>query len=341
MRSTTLPITFLLLTSLGLIGCNDETSAYFQSNGRLKGTVLFNNLETSTRDTAYAAELRLYPKASPNQVLNVPLTKGKFDIPNLQEQDYVLKGTFSTRLGTNQTYLAYSKEAMVKPSQDTANVILQPDFTSISAPTLQLTVTNATGIHLPNARVCLYPDSLSLLRGYRTCTGSLRSGTTNTNGVVVFTALQAQTYYAAVTAVAGPDSLSNVGVGRISLGGLIAGRPNVRTVRVTSASPAFQSGLELTVTDAAGYVLSGTRVCLYTSATQIKRLSSGCVNSLRSADTNAQGQVLFSGLQALPYYVLAVRVLGRDTLTNLAGSPVPIGPLTAPSIFHATVIVRP
>jgi hypothetical protein len=325
-----------------LAGC-EKDDEYFAGDSRLRGTVYFENGITGALDTAYHAQLRVYPTGGDSsKALTYSVASGRFDVTNLKSGNYTLAARLDRPVGASQSYVAYEGWLKVATGHlDTLQIILRPRLRNQTG--LQLTVTNAAGYFIPQAQVYLFADSIAGQRNSRTGAGSIANARTNTQGQVVFLNLQPKSYYVSAFSVSGMDTLSNSLPRQIGTKTLVAATPSVPRYTIALQRPPtvipspVAPSLRLTVTDTTGLiVLPNSQVCLYASASQIKRRGLDCVNGLFTGTTNAQGVVIFPNLQAASYHVLAVKVLGADTLTNLR-SPTALGPLPTQGELRASI----
>jgi hypothetical protein len=327
-----------------------EGSIRFDGNARLKGELYVENIATGILDTAYRAEILLYQTGHRDNALVMTLPKGTFEINNLASDTYTLEARLDRRPGPGLPAVVYkymnpSLHLNKDEQRLDMRLNLEPDLASLAEPALKLTISDASGYRRPNARVCLYAAENVLLQNYRKCGGSFQTRTTNSQGVVIFTGLEAKTYYVAALAPNGRDSLTNVGGSvPLSVGPLTAAGSSLPVMVAQSSVPAASPvppGLRLTVVDDNNIVLPAARVCLYPALAYLTGSGLSCLSSLRSDSTNAQGQVTFASLQAnTTYYAKAVKTLGNTTLTNLGATGVQAVTTNAQGLRSVTITVR-
>lgn len=255
------------------------------------------------------------------------------NLENIKYHISTYKVIGSDTLSNRATYLQPTKPLKANELNDTAVTIQASNPT-----TLSIMVKDAAGALIPNAQVCLYSDPV-LLRKYRnTCDGSLKSDTTNLQGVVSFTDIQSIPYYVATFVVVGNDTLSNKENDLTTVGPIL---PNQSTSINVIVKPSVSlPALKIIVKDEEGALIPNANVCLYSSLELINKNSKTCVGSLRNDVTNQQGVVQFNDLQTLKYYISAYSIHGTDTLNNEESFSVPVGPLLQNSLNQTLIIIN-
>jgi len=239
--------------------------------------------------------------------------------------------TILNNSATDQSAIAVSSSVHINP----AKVTVKPTGNAF-----QLTLYDAAGGPLPNANVCLYTDT-TLLSKYRgTCNGSVRSGTSNNQGIVVFSNLANVTYYASAYVGAGTDTLSNKTTDTKQM--LTANTTTVKNYPVTllrNVKP-VPTTLTVIVQDKGGANVPKTAVCLYTDPTLLAKYRGTCNGSILSDTTGTNGSFTFTGIQHITYYISAYKVVGTDTLSNKSTDMTPIIP-TLKQANTTTVVIKP
>jgi len=203
----------LICTFFSLTCKKHDADTVFNGSARITGAVLFTNIATNTNDTAKKATITMTQmgNSSANDYVT-QLTNGTFDINNLKKGAYEfnIKFFYTQPGSTNGDYYTVNQQVTFNPGQwlNPYNFVLTIDSTS--SPTLQIEITDAYGNVINNANVCLYSSPSILTANQGTCVGSVTSGVTNAEGIVLFEGLQTkQNYYVSAYASLGINLLSN------------------------------------------------------------------------------------------------------------------------------------
>jgi len=308
-------IALLMLMALLLVNCKKPEDKVFDGTAHIKGMLLYRDLATNTLDTAKAANVILSQNnVSTNNYL-LTLTNGSFDITSLSAGKYNFTATYAATLTGSTKTVTYSIDTTLTLTANEfdypLNLILKVD--TVQSPTLQMIVTDNNGYILSGAQVCLYDDTSLLASNRGTCAGSLKSGVTNSNGIVTFDGLQVKNYFASVYATQGNTTYSNqTNDTKTPISVLGASKPTYQTVKLYPIG----YSLQLELLNAQGALVSGANVCLYTDSSLLIKYREQCGGSIKSAMTNSNGVVTFTGLSNVPYYVSAYQISGVDTLSN-------------------------
>jgi len=131
---------------------------------------------------------------------------------------------------TDTTYL--NKTILSTTNLNRAAVKLSPDYYSLT-----VFITDANGVYVPGANVCIYSDNTLLAKFRYTCNGSIEGGTTNLHGAAMFSGLQGKPYYISAYKIIGKDTLnktndtlSNVAIDQTTIPALKANSQNIKTI---------------------------------------------------------------------------------------------------------------
>ena len=328
----------LLSGAIILTGCKKDADKVFSGSGRIKGIVYYNNLATNRNDTATNAQMTIsLPRNIGTEYLQT-LTNGTFDITSLGSNSYNVHITYSHTFSGSAKSIRYAKDTVFDLQKDEFkfpfNFVLLPD--SVESPTLQIIVTDQNNTVVPNAQVCLYADLLTLTSNRGTCVGSVKSGTTNPDGIIVFDGLQVRNYYVAVTTTSGTGNQSNQPTEATAIAITSSSKPTSAPVKIQRTGYILQVG----VVDFNKQKITGANVCLYDDAGLLIKYRQQCIASLQSGPTNSQGVITFSGLSAIPYYISAYQVTGKDTLSNRTTDLLPVTPVANSLNYTEITILR-
>lgn len=290
-----------------------DSDKLFDSDSRIRGIVLFDNVADGKRDTATAVEIRLYRQSAPNTIYQVSVTDGRFDLKGLANDQFTLEGI--TTVAGNITYAGSQKFDLSKGMfLDLQELVLKS--ISVRSPTLALQILDDNGGPVKDAKIGLYTDPAIIDRNPFSTTGSVSTGTTNSNGILLISGLQAIRYYADVYLSVGNDTLSNAGHTSDVIGPLNAATLTSKTITIGITSPS----LSVTVVDASNAYIGSAAVRLYSDkALLLKYGNDGTgTGSLRSGTSSSFGKVRFDHLQPISYYVSVRKIIGKDTLSNKA-----------------------
>jgi len=306
----------LILGSITIATCKKPADEVFNGTSRVRGVVLFNNYLTGTQDTAKTAVITMtMQQGSGTSTPYVQtLANGTFDIQSLNRGTFTLSAIFDFKQpgSTKTDHYVGSLPVTLQTGQflDKLDVVLNLDSTGTA--TLQVHIVDAGGAVISNTQVCLYTDPSILAANRGTCGGSLASATTNAQGNAIFSNLQLGNYYVSANVTAGTQVLNNAMTDQTPYNVVSVVKLDTATVTVAATG----NSLQLVVADSAGVLLPNVNVCLYTNISLLKKYRGTCTASVRSATTNSQGIVLFTGLQPASYYASAYISEGTDTLSN-------------------------
>ncbi|RKR80394.1 hypothetical protein BDD43_0499 [Mucilaginibacter gracilis] len=292
----------------------DPATTFFNGTARIKGAIYVRNFFTNTDDSAKAVTVTFYKSGNPAVKYVRQLTDGSFDISGLTGGDYFADAQYNFKPAAATKGILFKAHQPFTLADGEFNpeldIRLLPDSTA--TPTLQLLVKDAKGGAISNAQVCLYADVNSLAANRGTCGGSLKNGTTNSSGIVVFEGLQQISYYASVSFSNGNTILSNSVNDIRAIKIASTSKLNIDSISLTPQG----NSLTLLVQDQGNANVVGANVCLYSDATLLVKYRGKCTGSLMNGVTNGQGLITFSGLQNIPYYASVYQLAGTDTLSN-------------------------
>lgn len=323
-----------------LATCKKDADKLFDGTGRARGIILYTNIADNAQDTARGVQLTLYSGKDTVNAYSIQSADGKFDVSSLRSRDSVIiQGRLTTSVNGGTNNLTYTGKLAVKFDkgnfQDQLRLILLPAVTN--TPTVVLTVKDAAGAMVKDAKVALYTDPLLLSRNQFNGTGSVASGTTNGSGIAIFSNLQAITYYASVYLPAGSDTLSNDATNGTAIGPLKTSVLN--TYPVTIAQTA--ASLQLTVVDTHNALIGGATVYLYADPALLASNRRKGTGSLRNGTTDTQGKLNISHLQTnIAYFVSAYKPIGKDTLSNEPTDQQALPLLQLNSQNQTTIIIK-
>jgi hypothetical protein len=304
------------MTLLTFITCKKSADRVFDGSGRLRGAVLFKNVADNALDTAAVASVRLYKKGDPSNYYVVTTTNGTFDMQALSDATYELEGSFTVKISGSQVSVTYTatQEFVISGGNFMDNYALTLLPSASTTPALTVMVKDSSGAAVPNAQVCLYADTLLLLKNENSTGGSVASGLTNSSGLAVFTGLQPGGYYAYAYITAGGDTISNADSATTTK--ITVNSKGVSNARVSVAL--HYPSLRIIVEDGNNAVIQGANICIYSDKNLLMKYEDQCTGSLRNGVTNEQGELVISHLQNLVYYISAYKVVGKDTLSNIS-----------------------
>jgi hypothetical protein len=345
-RYLRLTLFLIMLCVIGLT-CKKPENQVFSGNARIRAVVYYKDATTNLADTAVTAQVTITENSNAVTTYLLTLTNGTFDLSSLSAGSYRFQIIYNRPLPDSATFVHYALDTTLIVS---ANELLNPFYftlkpTATTSPTLQITVTDINGYAVSGAEVCLYGDTLTLVKNRGTCAGSISGSTTNSSGIVVFDNLQAKKYFASVYVQKGADTLSNQATDTAYLNKTLLSTTVLNKATIVVA-PVYYS-LNVTVTDVNGVYVPGTNVCIYSDHSLLAKFRYTCNGSIEGGSTDLHGQILFSGLQAKPYYISAYKIIGtdtlnktNDTLSNVLSDQSPTPALIANSQNHETIIIK-
>lgn len=242
---------------------------------------------------------------------------------------YSVSGTDTTSNQTTAALTSYGP--FTKNATDLKTIKISSD-----KPALSVTVTDLNGAGIAGAQVCIYSDADLINRYAGKCTGSLKTAVSDQNGTVVFGNMQPISYYISASKIIGNDIVSNLSTNMTPTIKLSASAQNKVTVVIAPEKPT----LDVTVTDVNGAYISDAQVCIYSDLGLITKYSYKCTGSLKNGISDQNGGAVFANMQPIAYYISASKVIGKDTLSNIATSLTATAKLTATSPNKVTVVIK-
>lgn len=315
---TNLILKNVLLIIIGISLSCGKTPAEKGIDGeaRIRGIVVYRNIVTGTQDTAKNVTLKVYPDDEPGNFIDLKSSNGTFDIPYLNEgRTYKIDGTLNNNIGNAATQVTYTGSLKIdfRGGAFVDQQKLELTQTTTTTTALVIEVKDKGGAPQVGAQVCLFTDTTLLRRNRFSCAGNIATGTTNSNGVAIFTNLQAIRYYASAYKQAGQDTLFNSSI-TTAIGPLQTNAFNTAKLEISNFFPSLQ----IIVNDKNNASIAGASVYLYADTALLAKYRFQGSGSLRSALSDAQGSVYFSHLQQLSYFLAVHKIIGKDTLSNRA-----------------------
>ncbi len=335
-------ISKILLAILCFFLMNCKKEGLFDGKARVKGTIYFKNILKNTADTAKNASITLQKKnADASEYYSVNITNGTYDIIGLRDGDYTLAVSYSAAVsGSTSAKINYKQIFEFSIAKDELKTGLDWTLTenTVSGQLLLLQVVDLSNNPIRNAQVCIYTDPLILTANQNKCTGSIKSAVSNDLGIVTFADLGSAAYHVTAFTIIGMDTVSNRTTAAVTTyNPSTSAKPEVRKVTISQDKPA----LTINLTDANGLGISGAKVSLYNDISLIAKYGSVGTGSIKSGMSDANGNIVFTGLQSISYYAYASKQIGNELYSNLNTILTPSAKLTTIAQHKLTVVLQP
>lgn len=327
--------TFLYLILLGgilLQSCKkDDSKTYLNGTAVIEGTSVYYDQQDEQEHAVTNIVITLSVKKDETykKLFEAASADGKFRFESLKSGSYELKTSFTTG---GKLYTETEEFELINGQFKVIKLILTTPGTQ---PTYSISGTVHFDNLLTGTNVLAAGASIRIMN---TLGEEVASTTASANGSYEFSDLEPGNYSIKGTLSTSPDAdgvpVVYEGILPITLSSTDLTSQVIELEWITNTTL-----LRIHVTDSLQNPLTNASVCIYSNQTFMTANNYSCNGSERSVTTNAQGNVLFSNLSTVRYYIAATKSVGTVELYS-DSLEATSAPLSANSLTTRTIQLR-
>ncbi|MBK8413066.1 MAG: hypothetical protein IPL22_00295 [Bacteroidetes bacterium] len=200
-----------------------------------------------------------------------------------------------------------------RPTTHDLNFVYDPDYYN----GIRIRSSDASGSPVPEMNYYVYNNQTAFTAN--DTSNAILKKQLNQYGIALLNDLQQGTYYVVLQGMI--NNINYSGTGSIQFNGTDVADLNIQVTALV------QPGLTLIVQDQNGFVVSGVKVCLFTSGIIFSGAES-CDGSVDSGISDNNGKIKFPGISPMQYFVLckdtisSIPLYAQDTVTVTPGTAI-------------------
>ncbi|MBK7969462.1 MAG: hypothetical protein IPK08_11240 [Bacteroidetes bacterium] len=200
-----------------------------------------------------------------------------------------------------------------RPTTLDLNFVYDPDYYN----GIRIRSSDASGSPVPEMNYYVYNNQTAFTAN--DTSNAILKKQLNQYGIALLNDLQQGTYYVVLQGMI--NNINYSGTGSIQFNGTDVADLNIQVTALV------QPGLTLIVQDPNGFVVSGVKVCLFTSGIIFSGAES-CDGSVDSGISDNNGKIKFPGISPMQYFVLckdtisSIPLYAQDTVTVTPGTAI-------------------
>lgn len=301
-------ISLLLLSGILLQSCKkDDSKTYLNGTAVIEGTTVYYDSQDEQEHAVTDILITVSVKNGETykKLFETTSANGKFRFESLKGGSYELRTSFTTN---GNLYTKTEEFELENGEYKSVKLVLTIDQ---EAPgTYKISGTVRFDNPLTASNVPAASASVSLLNNLGE---EVATTTAASNGFFEFSGFEAGSYTVKAVLSTSPDAdgvpLDYEGILPVTLT-----VNDLTSQNIELAWTANSTLLRIHVTDSLQNPLANASVCIYSNQVFMTANNYSCNGSERSASTNAQGNVLFSNLSTVRYYVAATKNVGTIEL---------------------------